>query len=152
MPDRQDPSYGWSRPIIGVIAFLGAVDCVVIPFLFVQGQSPIFPLPGLYFIEIALLGLLGVMSVSASADPRSHEFVRTLWAEIPWGIAGVMLAFVILGAWSIGFFLIPAFLAFLIVGIWSYRRMGGSAVRHLGVLVLSAAIQATVMLTAVALA
>jgi hypothetical protein len=76
----------------------------------------LFPLPGFYFIEIIFLGLLCLISIFV-ITPKS-----SLWSAIPWICAGALLAFVVIGAWTIGFFLIPAMVSFVIVGILSGRR------------------------------
>jgi hypothetical protein len=103
---------------VKLLAVAGGGNCVVVPLLFAPGQSPLFPLPGLYLLEIALVGLAGLAGLLSSkpADDR--------WDWVPWAAVGVLLAFVFLGAWTIGFFLIPALLAFLLAGFLSARRRG----------------------------
>ncbi len=125
-----------------LLAFVGAADCVVVPVLFGAGiqQQPFFPLPGLYFLEIALLGLVGL--VSARQNPAG-------WGQsVPWGIAGVLRAFNVLGAWTIGLYLIPGTLAFLGVG-WLLTEGRQKVWRGLGVFLLAALAQGILMLVLV---
>lgn len=132
-----------SRPAEWILAVVGAANCIVVPFFFVEGQSPLFPFPGLYLIEIALLGVLGLISIIVEQNEDSR------WRVVPWAVAGILLAFVVLGAWTIGFFLIPATLAFLLAGVLGDRRLNRPLVNHAGVFLIAAIVQAAVMLTAV---
>ncbi len=97
--------------LVKALAVAGAANCVIVPLFFASMQQPLFPLPGLYLLEIALVGLAGLASLLPAASPENR------WGWVPWAAAGVLLAFVILGAWTIGFFLIPAALAFLVAGV-----------------------------------
>jgi hypothetical protein len=101
------------RLLPGVPAFIGAANCVFVPLLFMGGlQQPLFPQPGFYFLEIAALGILGWGSV--------------LWARgwfLPWFVAGVLLVFNVLGAMTIGLWLIPATICFLGAGFLHPNRV-----------------------------
>ncbi len=120
--------------LIDALGFLGAVNVFVVPIVFAFGQDPLFPLPGLYFIEIALVGLVAAYSI----------FRRT-WPLVPWLASGILLAFVVLGAWTIGFFLIPAVFAFSVAGYLSDGKPAGTLVRFAGSGILAALVQAFVM-------
>jgi hypothetical protein len=117
-----------------IFSSLGAVNCIVIPILFSYSQiqfsaggfSNIWPLPGIYFIEIISLGIFCVIAVAMNKDGK-----KSFWSVIPWICSGILLAFVILGAWTIGFFLIPAMILFLLVGINTDRRTKGDIALHL---------------------
>lgn len=121
-------------------ALVGALNCVLVPALFAEQNA--FPLPGLYFIQIVLVGL-GVLGVVAAQPEKGST-----WLAWPWAAAGVMLAFVILGGFSIGPYLIPAFLAFVVTGVLVDRPSGGAMARHVGLLLVAAVIQAAVMIMA----
>lgn len=89
------------------LAILGAVNCLVVPILFVSYELEIsdsiwtlFPTPGFYFLEIILLGLTGFFATMQGK------------AKILWSICGILAVLIILGAWTIGFYLIPAGLIF----------------------------------------
>ena len=118
---------------------ISAVNCVLVPAVFAQSQRPLFPLPGLYFVQIALLGVLVLAFVAARPQLRGR------WAALPWLAAGVTLAFVILGGFSIGLFLIPAFIGFVITGVFGDLQAGGAMGRHVGYLLVAAVAQAAVM-------
>jgi hypothetical protein len=118
-------------------ALIGALNCVLVPALFAEQNA--FPLPGLYFIQIILVGL-GVLGIVA-ARPRKG----LPWLAWPWAAAGVMLAFVVLGGFSIGPYLVPAFLAFVVTGVLVDLEGGGAMARHAGLLLVAAVIQAAVM-------
>ena len=126
------------------LAVVAAINCVVVPMLFAQ-QRPLFPLPGLYLIEIAVLGILGLTGLLLV---ESHS---PFWRGVPWAAAGVLLAFVILGGFSIGFFLIPATAAFLLAGFLMNWLERGPVVQYIGLFLVAAVLQATLMLIAVEL-
>jgi hypothetical protein len=127
-------------------ALIGAMNCLVIPALFAQSGAFDFPFPLLYFIEIIVLGVLVLGFVALR--PR----LSARWRALPWIAAGIILPFLILGGFSIGFFLIPAFIAFVATGLLVGWQAGGLEARHLGYLLLVAVIQAAVMILAVLLA
>ncbi len=120
-------------------ALVGAINCVLVPAVFAQSQRHLFPLPGLYFVQIALLGVLVLAFVAARPQ------LKRRWAALPWLAAGVVLAFVILGGFTIGPFLIPAFIAFVATGVLGDLQGGGAMGRHLGYLLVAAVAQAAVM-------
>ena len=120
-------------------ALIGAVNCVLVPAVFARSQRPLFPLPGLYFVQIALLGVLVLAFVAARPQLKGR------WAALPWLAAGVMLAFVILGGFSIGPFLIPAFIAIVATGFLGDLQAGAAIGRHVGYLLVAAVAQAGVM-------
>jgi hypothetical protein len=122
-----------------IAALIGAINCIYVSAAFAQPGQRDFPLPGLYFMEIALLGLLVLGFVAAR--PRLGE----RWNALPWVVAGIVLAFVILGGFSIGFYLIPALVAFTITGLLIDLQTGGLMARHLGLLFVAAMAQGTMM-------
>jgi hypothetical protein len=129
-----------------IAALIGAANCLVVPFLFIQPGGA-FPFPALYLIEIALVGLGVLYYVFArlQLDPR--------WDVVPWLAAGIMLAFVILGGFSIGPYLIPALIAYAGLGVLiEWETDGLSLVKNLGLLILAAVAQGTIMLLATLLA
>jgi hypothetical protein len=127
-------------------ALIGAMNCIAIPALFAQSGALDFPFPLLYFIEIVITGV-GVLVFVAL-----RQRLSTRWQALPWIAAGIILPFVILGGFSIGFFLIPALIAFCATGLLVGWQAGGLEARHLGYLLLVAVIQAAVMILAVLLA
>lgn len=117
-----------------VFSVLGALNCVLVSILFSFSQiqlpdgdlSNIWPFPAIYLIEITTLGFICVIAVA-----KNQNQPKSIWPGIPWICSGILLAFVILGAWTIGFYLIPAMVLFLIVGILGDRRIKGDIALHL---------------------
>ena len=141
----QSSSRGIARVLEWILGVIGAMNCVAVPILVVPDQRELFPLPDLYFIEIASLGMLSIAAVVIQTD----DYTR--WTVAPWISAGVLATFVILGGFSIGFFLIPAAIAFLLTGILMDWRFGGDIGRHAGLAAVSAVVQAALMLSAILL-
>lgn len=123
-----------------IAALIGAVNCIIVPLAFAQSQEDLFPLPGLYFIEISLVGLLvlGFVALRPGLGWR--------WLALPWVAAGIILAFVVLGGFTIGFYLVPALIAFILTGFLVELQTGGAKVRHFGLLIVAAIGQAALMI------
>jgi hypothetical protein len=133
------------RIIQWVLAAVGAGICIGVAAVFWRSQSDhLWPIPGLYLIEVAALGVAGFVSLTARAKPGSG------WRIVPWIVAGMLLAFVILGAWTIGQPLFPAMLAFLIAAILAGLQ-SKSLIRYLSVFLMAGIIQAGVMLAVITL-
>jgi len=121
------------RSLEWVLSVLGAINCILITILFSISQiqlpdgnlSDIWPLPAIYFLEIIILGIMCVIAVA-----KNQDHPQSFWSGIPWICSGILFAFVILGAWTIGFYLIPAMVLFLIVGIMADRRINGDYALH----------------------
>ena len=103
----------------------------------------LFPFPLLYLIEIIALSYLAILPLlrAESIDDRPGWMPALIWIS-----AGGLLAFVILGGFSIGFYLIPGMLAFIAAGILADRRQNLSLTGHIGILFLAASSQAAIML------
>ncbi|RPI87990.1 MAG: hypothetical protein EHM41_03050 [Chloroflexi bacterium] len=104
-----------------ILAAAGAVVCIGIATFAAmnQGGSPsaLFPFPGLYLLEIAITGILGFYSMI------QRDTVH-VWRIVPWVVSGILLAFVILGAWTIGLYLIPGMIAFFLAALIGELRLG----------------------------
>lgn len=100
-----------SEVILGAV---GAVVCSIVAVLTAisQGSAPgdLLPFPGLYLLEIAIIGIFGFFSVL-------QWDTMPIWRVVPWVGSGILLAFVILGAWTIGLYLIPAMIAFFLAAM-----------------------------------
>lgn len=138
-----------SRPWEWVLSIIASLNCILVVIMFAitnssgfsQGLVDQWPFPLIYFFEIATLGILGVVAIG-----NLHAQVKSRWSGVLWACAGILLAFVILGAWTIGFFLIPAMLLFLILGIITDRRTGGEIPLHIVYFVAAGVAQATFVL------
>lgn len=129
-----------ARAVEWLAALAGAVNCVLVAVVFASSQESLFPLPGLYLGQIALVGVLVLAFVVVRPRPKTRR------PALPWVAAGIMLTFVVLGGFSIGPFLIPAFLAFVVTGVLIDWQTGGAMGRHVGLLFLAAVFQGTVMM------
>ncbi len=117
-----------------VLSIIALINCALVIFQFASFEtsgfteklSILWPFPLIYFIEILVIGL-AVLPVSFTVNEDSHPF----WAAIPWICAGLLLAFVILGAWTIGFFLVPAMILFIIIGVLGDRDTSGEIPLHI---------------------
>jgi hypothetical protein len=143
---------GFSRGLEWVLVLVGALLNTVIVALFAGGQAAtpgasalqnLYPFPLLYFIEIIGFSFLAILGLNA-ITPQSN---RGRWTQLfPWIAAGGLLAFVLLGGFSIGFYLIPGMLTFITAGILADRRQNRSIAGHATVLILVAIFQVTIML------
>ena len=136
------------HPLEWVFSILGAINCTVIPVIFTyslsslsEGLIGLWPFPAIYFLEIVLFGLGCLVSVAKNSPERGSA-----WNFLPWVSAGGLLAFVILGAWTIGFFLIPAMLFFIGVGIVADIRKKDNLALHFIFFIASAMVQAIIVL------
>jgi hypothetical protein len=133
------------RIVQWVLAAIGAGICIGTAIAFWRYQmDDLWPIPGLYLIEVAALGVAGFASLTLLANSGSG------WRIVPWIVTGILLAFVILGAWTIGQPLFPAMLAFLIAAILAGLQ-SKRLIRYLSVLLMASIIQAGVMLAVIAL-
>ena len=138
-----------------LLAVVGAIVCVITCVRIWQvlqsdyspgGPQPIWPLPGLYLLEMIAMGIIGAFSVVNGNAERSSA-----WGAVTWAVVGVLAAFVVMGAWSIGLLFSPAVLIFTLVAILSDRRRSQSFILHLGLCVMAGLAQVAVMFAAIRL-
>ncbi len=143
MPDISNPQKRNILKIIEkVMVFFGAVVCMVVVFLFASDQpNELWPLPGLYFLEITLLAIFGAGSRLFASNPTKPILIAA-----PWITGGALLPFVILGALTIGLFLLPGMLAFILSGIISDIQQKKAFAGHLSIAAMAALIQAAFMI------
>lgn len=136
------------RVLRWIAALACALDCLAVAVLFSLNQSipsapfsNLWPVPGLYFLELFAIAILSIVFI---LDRPTPTFLSS--PQIPWISAGILLAFAILGAWSIGPFLLPALLSLLLLGVLDELSNGISAnwgmvlLLMIGLLLLSLAI------------
>ena len=117
--------------LLSLIAF---INCFVVVIVFAILNSPDFiidfpnlwPFPMIYFFEIITIAVFCTIALWVI-----QKTDKSNWSIIFWISSGILLSFVILGAWTIGFFLIPAMLIFLILGIRSDRRLNNDIPRQI---------------------
>jgi hypothetical protein len=121
-----------------ILAIVAASVCFAAARVFSR-QDDLLPLPGLYLIEIVLAGGLGLTAVAKSRTDVPG------WSLIPWVAAGVLLAFVILGAWTIGLFIAPAAVALFLAGYLADLRLGRRVAPHVAAFLGAAMVQASIV-------
>ena len=138
-PDEVPPARTW------LLAVLTALYCLIVVFLFASSQvstgSSLWPFPGLYFLEIILFASLGLISIAKNSPPG-----KLIWTSLPWIGAGGLLSFVILGAWTIGFYLIPPMFLSIGVGVIEDRRKKDNLPLHIILYLAAAFVQAAIVL------
>src|SRR5512133_3017166 len=126
-----------------ILAILAAVVCLIITLIFwfsLSAYQNMWPLPGLYLIEMVALSIISTF-LFIRGDPRG--------SSVTWGAAGVIIAFSILGALSIGFFYLPVALLFGVVSIiWDVRNKQ-HILAHLGIFLIAGIVQLVLMLIAI---
>jgi hypothetical protein len=127
------------------LAILGAAVCLIITILIwlsLSAYQNMWPLPGLYFIEIVALSTISAF-LFVRGDPREHF--------ITWGAAGVISAFSIVGALSVGFFYLPVALIFAVISVTSDLRNKQRITAHLGIFLIAGIAQVALMYAAIRL-
>ena len=130
-----------------ILAALAAAVCLLLcAFIWqvVSAQQPMWPLPALYLLEMLAASFLGMWDIWSS-ETRRHSAIVT------WVVTGILFAFVIIGAWSVGFLFIPVAGLLAISAVLSDRRLGRNLVLHLGVGLAAALAQAALMLVVIGL-
>ena len=127
----------WLEGALAISATLTAVIISAMVWWVFSPQQGMWPLPALYLIEVSVVAGLAALAVIGGWERRS---------EITWAAAGVLLGFALIGAWSIGFFYLPCVLFLALAGLRLDRADGKALALHLGLAVLWAAAQGTLML------
>jgi hypothetical protein len=121
------------------LAMLGAAACLIITIAIwvrVSAVQDMWPLPGLYFIEMIVLSI-----ISALAFVRGGAQGRV----ILWVAVGFFAAFSIMGAWSVGPLYAPITLIFAAAAVSSDMRNKGPIALHLAVCLIASLAQAALM-------
>ncbi len=102
----------------------------------VGGSRSMWPLPGLYFVELPAAGIVTAWTF-LRGDPSS--------AMTGWISAGIYVAFSVLGAFSVGLFYLPIAVMLIMVAVLASLRQGLSFLRCLGGFLAAALGQALIM-------
>ena len=141
-PAISDPKT--TRPFERILAIAGLIACLIVTVIIwgsISANQGMWPLPGLYFIEMAALSMVCAFIAFGNGNPRG-QFIL-------WGSVGIFLAFSILGAMSVGFFYLPVALIFGVLAILSDIRNKQPIVVHLGVCLIAGIVQVLLMLAAI---
>ena len=132
-----------TSPLERFLAIFAAVVCLIITSLFwlsISSYQAMWPLPGLYFLEIVTLSIVSAFMV-ARGDPRGQY--------LTWGTAGVIGVFSILAALSVGFFYLPVALIFAVISVTSDVRNKKNIPAHLGIFLIAGIAQFALILAAI---
>jgi hypothetical protein len=132
-----------TRSLERFLAIVGVAVCAIISALIWQSVSayqPMWPLPALYLLEMVALSFAAALG--NARDSAAGGMVA-------WGTIGAVLAFVVMGAWSVGFLFIPVAVLLAIAGILRDRRQRLNMAIHLGICAAAAIAQAALMLAAI---
>lgn len=116
------------------------IDCIWV-WRVLEGQQPLWPLPALYLLELMAVSIVCWLGINRLGS-QTASWVTLL----PWCAIGIFVAFVVMGAMSIGFLFLPVALLFVLAVLLSDPRRGSVKVAQLGACGLMALTQATLML------
>ena len=136
-------SPGLSATVEWLIAALAAAACFALPIVILasQGESALWPLPGLVLLEIALLGLAGFAAI-AGVFPQALRGPAAAWVAC--GSLGALGLIGWFGVSVVFFALVPSVLFGLAAGLATQRRGRGWR-DGLTTLVLSAGVNTVVL-------
>ena len=115
-PSPRKSAVLWIDRILAAAAVLICLAVDVFVWLDISQQQPVWPLPGLYLLEIfgfSAAGAYGIYRTSL-ADGR--------FSWLAWAASGVVLGLALVSAWSIGLLYLPVWAALLAAGVISARR------------------------------
>jgi hypothetical protein len=124
-------------------AGLAALACMITSLAAWRSISPrqeMWPLPGLYFIELPLVTLIVAAAFAAQASSRSI---------LAWVGLGIVAAFSILGVFSVGMAYVPVALLLGIAAISLDLREARPLGMHVGICLVAAIAQTSLMLLAI---
>lgn len=139
------PNKTAAHPLERFLAIFAGLACLVTTAVIwrsVSAYQSTWPLPGLYFLEMAGMGTLGAIA-----------FVRRgrYSGVITWAIAGIFAAFSVVGAWSVGPFYLPVTLIFVVVSLSYDLRNWLPLAGHAGVCLITGITQAALMFAVIGL-
>jgi hypothetical protein len=125
-----------------ILAILGAALCLAVTFMMwraISVHQSMWPAPGLYFIEVSVVSVASAsLSLRGSAPSRAAVWVS----------AGIVLAFSLLGAFSVGLYYFPVAVLFIFAGFAADIRAGQRLLGHVGLFLAAGIVQAAVILAA----
>lgn len=127
------------------IAVLGGTVCAALAattWRSVSISQSTWPFPALYFVELMLIGLVVALAYMRSSESRARE---------GWAAAGVVAAFSILGAWTVGLLFLPAGAAIAAAALITDVRNRGRLGAHAAIFAAAGLTQAVLMLAMAAL-
>jgi hypothetical protein len=114
MNPQDSRGHMWLRLTVQVFSFLAMVISLGAAAAIYSTQAQdstttLWPLPGLVLLDWVLIGIIGFMSTYLVL-----RGVKGKWLRAAWIITGTFIPLIILGAFSIGFFVLIAFILYVI--------------------------------------
>lgn len=135
------------RPLLDrTLAILGSGLCLVVSGILwgsIGAQQDMWPLPGLYFIEMAAMSVVCALLAFMDGGP--------LGRFMTWSAVGIFIGFSILGAWSVGFVYLPVAIIFAVIAIRSDLRDKQHIAAHIAVAFIAGVGQVVLMLAVIRL-
>ncbi len=122
--------------ILAVAAAAVSTFLTIVVWGSVSGQQSLWPLPGLYFVELPAAAI-----VVAVAYLREHP-ARALLA---WVSAGIYLTFSVLGAFTVGLFYVPIAIMLIMLAVLGTSQPQPGFLQGVLALVIAAVAQAALM-------
>ena len=138
-----------TRSLERFLAVTAAVVCLVISgriWQVLSGQQPMWPLPGLYVLEMLAASAIGMFGIL-----RSDSEWSGLGGMLAWAAVGVLVGFAVMGAWSVGLLYLPVVVILVIAAILSDRRRNRNMLAHGGIGLIAALAQVALMLAVIRL-
>jgi hypothetical protein len=129
------------------LAIIGAAICLIVSAVFWQVfrvQQPMWPLPDLYLLEMAVASCLCLWAIWSGGTRPNRLRGILVWAGI-----GIILGFVVIGTFSIGFFYFPIAGLLASAAILSDRRQGSNLLVHVVVGLAAVVAQSALMLVVI---
>ena len=116
-------------------AVAACILATLVPWQPIAAQQAMWPLPGLYFLEMIAVSAAGMLAIFRGSLTR-----------LAWAAVGALLGFAALGVLTVGVYFLPS--AVLLAGaeMLSSRRLGRNWVLGLGVAGLAAIVQVGIVL------
>jgi hypothetical protein len=130
------PWYSLERVLAGLAALI-CLGVTVLVWAAIGQQQPLWPLPALYFVEMAAASLLGLTGIARNNEAGSR---------LAWAATGALFGFTLLGALSVGFFYMPVAGLLGLAALWQDRDDLRRLPLHLGLAVLLMVAQTVLML------
>ncbi len=146
--DSSSPATA-TRALERFLAVVAVAVCAIVSvriYQVVSVSQAMWPLPGLYLLE-----MLGITAVGALGIWRGEAARSWLSKALAWIAVGALLGFAVLGAWSIGFLYLPMVVLLLIAAILADRRQRQAIGVHVGIGVIAAVVQILLMLAVIRL-
>ncbi len=138
----KPPSVRGLERLLAVVAALACLFITIAIWRDVSARQGMWPLPGLYFVELPAVAILGALAFLVG-----HRYT----ARITWAAAGIYVAFGLLGAFSVGLCYAPIAIMFIMLAVLVMVRQEEPFLQSFAPFLIAAIAQAGLMLLAIRL-